>query len=63
MDQAHLHSLQRYWRQHKAFTTAALARDYVEQAPEQVRTPFRHAFEEQLGWKRDTSFHRYYLDV
>lgn len=29
---------------------AVVAREYVERAPAQVRTPFRSAFEEQLGW-------------
>ncbi|MDC8786310.1 hypothetical protein [Roseateles koreensis] len=29
----------------------AAAREYVERAPAQVCTPFRTAFEEQLGWK------------
>lgn len=29
---------------------AAAAREYVERCPAQVRTPFRVAFEEQLGW-------------
>lgn len=29
---------------------AVAAREYVERAPAQVRTPFRSAFEEQLGW-------------
>lgn len=30
---------------------AAAAREYVERAPAQVRTPFRTVFEEQLGWR------------
>lgn len=29
---------------------AVAAREYVERAPAQVRTPFRVAFKEQLGW-------------
>ena len=29
---------------------AAAAREYVERCPAQVRTPFRVAFEERLGW-------------
>lgn len=30
---------------------AAKAREYVERAPAQIRTEFRAAFEEQLGWR------------
>jgi hypothetical protein len=30
----------------------ARAREYIERAPAQVRTPFRHAFEQKLGWLR-----------
>lgn len=33
---------------------AAAAREYVERAPAQVRTAFRDAFEEQLGWTART---------
>jgi hypothetical protein len=29
----------------------AKAREYVEKAPAQVRTAFRSAFEERLGWR------------
>jgi hypothetical protein len=29
---------------------AVAAREYVERTPTQVQTPFRRAFEEQLGW-------------
>jgi hypothetical protein len=28
-----------------------LAREYIERAPEQVRTPYRTAIERELGWK------------
>jgi hypothetical protein len=31
-------------------TAQAKARVYVERAPAQVMTPFRVAFQEQLGW-------------
>lgn len=30
---------------------AAKAREYVQEAPSQIRTAFRAAFEEQLGWR------------
>lgn len=33
-----------------AATAQAKAREYVERAPSQVRTPFRNAFEQDLGW-------------
>jgi hypothetical protein len=31
--------------------TSAKAREYVEEAPAQIRTSFRAFFEEQLGWR------------
>jgi len=31
--------------------TTAKAREYVQKAPSQIRTAFRTAFEEQLGWR------------
>ena len=31
-------------------TSQARAREYVERAPPQVTTPFRSAFEQELGW-------------
>jgi len=30
---------------------SAKAREYVVRAPEQIRTPYRRAFEQQLGWQ------------
>lgn len=31
--------------------TSTKAREYIEQAPPQIRTAYRTAFEEQLGWR------------
>lgn len=33
-----------------AETARSIAKEYVERAPPQVRTPFRSAFEQDLGW-------------
>jgi len=35
--------------------TQARAKQYVERAPAQVRTPFRLAFERELGWVSETT--------